>query len=150
MAALCQRFPDSYWRELDAKNDYPQDCVKALSHGGYLAALIPTEYGGSDSSLLQAPVILEEIHHSGGNAAACHGQMYAMGILLRHGSTEQKRRYLTAIASGSLRLQSFAVTEPAAGSDTASRSTTTTRDCSAYLVTGQKIWTRLGSSTLTS
>jgi acyl-CoA dehydrogenase len=139
--SLCERFSASYWRELDAKNGYPEDFVEALSQGGYLAALIPTEYGGSGSSLLEASVILEEIHHSGGNAAACHGQMYTMGILLRHGSTEQKRRYLPAIASGSLRLQSFAVTEPTAGSDTASLSTTATRDGSAYLVTGQKIWT---------
>lgn len=139
--SLCGRFHGQYWRELDAKKGYPEAFVKALTQAGYLAALIPTEYGGSGSTLLEASVILEEIHHSGGNAAACHAQMYTIGILLDHGTTEQKLRYLPAIADGSMRLQAFAVTEPTAGSDTTSLSTIATRDGSDYLVTGQKIWT---------
>ncbi len=138
--ALCREFPGAYWREVEASG-YPERFVQALTEAGYLAALIPAEYGGSGSSLLEAGVILEEIHRSGGNAAACHGQMYTMDILLRHGSLEQKQRYLPEIASGALRLQSFAVTEPSAGTDTARIATTAVREGSEYVVRGQKIWT---------
>jgi acyl-CoA dehydrogenase len=115
---LCKAFPDSYWRELDAARAYPDAFVKALTDAGYLAALIPEEYGGSGLGIGDAAVILEEINRSGGNAGACHAQMYTMGTLLRHGSEAQKREFLPHIATGALRLQAFGVTEPTTGSDT--------------------------------
>jgi len=138
--ALCQSFPDAYWRELDARRAYPDDFVKALTSAGYLAALIPEEYGGSGLGVAEAAVILEEIHRSGGNAGACHAQMYTMGTLLRHGSDAQKREYLPRIANGELRLQAFGVSEPTTGSDTTQLKTTATRRGDRYIVRGQKIW----------
>src|SRR5215468_7526113 len=137
---LCQTFPDSYWRELDVKREYPSAFVRALTDAGYLAALIPEEYGGAGLGVTEASVVLEEINRSGGNAAACHAQMYTMGTLLRHGSEEQKRRYLPAIARGELRLQSFGVTEPDAGSDTTSISTFAERAGDRYVVRGRKVF----------
>src|SRR6516165_6135754 len=116
--ALCREYPDSYWRELDARRAYPDAFVKALTGAGYLSALIPEEYGGSGLGITEASIIMEEINRSGANAGACHAQMYIMGTLLRHGSDAQKRRYLLKIASGELRLQAFGVTEPSTGSDT--------------------------------
>ncbi|HEX6778134.1 MAG TPA: acyl-CoA dehydrogenase family protein, partial [Ktedonobacterales bacterium] len=115
---LCKRYPGSYWRNLDQRRDYPEAFVQELTRGGWLAALIPKEYGGAGLGVTEASIILEEINHSGGNAAACHAQMYIMGALLRHGSEAQKQRFLPGIADGSLRLQAFGVTEPNAGSDT--------------------------------
>src|SRR5919198_5713249 len=115
---LCRRFPDAYWRELDRQRAYPEQFVRALTEAGWLAALIPERYGGGGLGIAEASVVLEEINRSGGNAAACHAQMYLMGTLLRHGSEEQKRRYLPGIATGELRLQAFGVTEPNAGSET--------------------------------
>lgn len=138
--ALCRDFSDTYWRETDKKAEYPQDFVKALTESGYLAALIPEEYGGSGLGITEAGVILEEINHSGGNSGACHAQMYTMGTLLRHGSDEQKRRYLPAIARGELRLQAFAVTEPNAGSETTRIETRAVRKGDRYIVNGQKIF----------
>src|SRR4029079_3549324 len=138
---LCQGFPDSYWRELDQARAYPEAFVKALTDAGYLAALIPEEYGGSGLGVVEASIILEEINRSGGNAAACHAQMYTMGTLLRHGSEAQKRAFLPAIADGRLRLQAFGVTEPTAGSDTTRIETTAERTAGGYEVRGQKIWT---------
>ena len=117
IADLCRRFPDTYWRELDAERAYPEAFVQTLTEGGYLGALIPEEYGGSGLGLGEASIILEEINRAGGNAAACHAQMYVMGTLLRHGSAEQKQAYLPQIAAGQLRLQAFAVTEPTTGTD---------------------------------
>ena len=140
VAQVCAAYPDAYWRELDAARAYPEAFVRALSDAGYLAALIPEEYGGAGLSLAEACIILEEIHHSGGNAAACHAQLYTMGTVLRHGSEEQKRRYLPQIASGGLRLQAFGVTEPTTGSDTTSLRTTAVRNGDHYLVNGQKVW----------
>ncbi len=137
---LCADFPDQYWRGLEP-DKYPDDFVHALTSNGWLAALIPEEYGGAGLSLTAASVILEEINASGGNSAACHAQMYTMGTILRHGTNEQKVRYLPAIASGELRLQAFAVTEPTAGSDTTSIRTTAERVENGYVVRGQKIWT---------
>ena len=107
---LCQHFPDSYWRDLDRENSYPEEFVKTLSDAGYLSALIPEDFGGSGLGITEASIILEEVNRSGGNAAACHAQMYIMGTLLRHGSDEQKHKYLPQIASGDLRLQAFGVT----------------------------------------
>jgi acyl-CoA dehydrogenase len=138
--ALCRDFPDTYWRETDKKGEYPQDFVKALTESGYLAVLIPEQYGGSGLGITEAGVILEEINRSGGNSGACHAQMYTMGTLLRHGSEEQKRRYLPAIARGELRLQAFAVTEPNAGSDTTRIETRAVRKGDRYVVNGQKIF----------
>ncbi len=138
---LCATFPDEYWRKLDADTAYPTEFVKAMTAAGYLAALIPEEYGGIGVGLTEASIILEEIHRSGGNAAACHAQMYIMGTLLRHGSAEQKAQYLPKIASGELRLQAFGVTEPDAGTDTTSLRTRAVRDGDSYIVNGQKIWT---------
>src|SRR6187401_3433806 len=139
---LCKDFPDLYWRDLDAKRAYPEAFVKALTGAGYLAALIPEDYGGSGLSIDEASVILEEINHSGANSGACHAQMYTMGTLLRHGSPDQKRRYLPKIAAGELRLQAFAVTEPDAGSDTTQiRTRARHRDGGGWVVDGQKIWT---------
>jgi acyl-CoA dehydrogenase len=139
--SLCARFPGPYWQALDESRSYPDEFVKALGESGYLAILIPQEFGGAGGTLMEASVILEEIHRSGGNASACHAQMYTMGTLLRHGSQEQKERFLPRVARGEIRLQSFAVTEPSAGSDTLNLTTTATRDGAGYLVTGQKIWT---------
>src|SRR3954451_20345472 len=124
---LCKAFPDGYWRELDAARAYPDAFVKALTDAGYLAALIPEAYGGSGLGVTEAAIILEEINRSGGNAGACHAQMYTMGTLLRHGSDPQKRAYLPKIATGELRLQAFGVTEPTTGSDTTQLKTTATR-----------------------
>ncbi|SHE59664.1 Acyl-CoA dehydrogenase [Loktanella atrilutea] len=140
VARLCAEFPDSYWRELDAERAYPTAFVKALTEAGYLSALIPEEYGGSGLPLSAAAVILEEIHRQGGNAGACHAQMYTMGTLLRHGSEAQKQQYLPQIADGSLRLQSFGVTEPTSGTDTSALRTTAVRDGDDFVVNGQKIW----------
>jgi len=137
---LCRDFPDTYWREGDKKGEYPQDFVKALTESGYLAVLIPEEYGGSGLGITEAGIILEEINHSGGNSGACHAQMYTMGTLLRHGSEEQKRRYLPGIAKGELRLQAFAVTEPNAGSETTRIETRAVRKGNSYIVNGQKIF----------
>ena len=137
---LCGRFPDSYWRELDAKRAYPEEFVRTLTDAGYLATLIPEAYGGAGLGVAEASAILEEIHHCGGNAAACHAQMYIMGTLLRHGSEKQKQAYLPKIASGALRLQAFAVSEPNTGSDTTQLKTMAVRKDDHYVVSGQKIW----------
>jgi acyl-CoA dehydrogenase len=137
---LCAGFPGEYWRSLEPDR-YPEEFVQALTDGGWLAALIPEEYGGSGLSLTAASVILEEINASGGNSGACHAQMYIMGTILRHGSEEQKQRYLPKIASGELRLQAFGVTEPTVGSDTTSIQTFAERANGGYVVRGQKIWT---------
>jgi len=137
---LCKTFPDAYWRELDAARAYPDAFVKALTAAGYLAALIPEEYGGSGLGVSEAAIIMEEINRSGANAGACHAQMYTMGTLLRHGSDAQKRRFLPDIASGGLRLQAFGVSEPTTGSDTTQLKTTATRHGDRYVVRGQKIW----------
>jgi alkylation response protein AidB-like acyl-CoA dehydrogenase len=138
--SLCERFPGEYWRALEPDR-YPEEFVRALTEHGWLAALIPEEYGGAGLSLTAASVILEEINACGCNAAACHAQMYTMGTILRHGSQEQKQRYLPKIASGELRLQAFAVTEPSVGSDTTAIQTTAERVEGGYLIRGQKIWT---------
>src|SRR3954464_10280963 len=137
---LCKAFPDAYWRELDAARAYPDAFVKALTGAGYLAALIPEEYGGSGLGVTEASIILEEINRSGGNAGACHAQMYTMGTLLRHGSAAQKTAFLPKIASGELRLQAFGVTEPTTGSDTTQLKTMATRHGDEYIVRGQKVW----------
>jgi acyl-CoA dehydrogenase len=137
---LCGNFPDAYWRELDSKRAYPQEFVQALTRAGYMATLIPEEYGGAGLGISEAAVILEAIHHSGGNAAACHAQMYIMGTLLRHGSEAQKKGFLPAIARGDLRLQAFAVSEPTTGSDTTRIKTMAQRKGDHYVVKGQKIW----------
>ena len=137
---LCAAFPATYFREIDEQRAYPEAFVNALTQAGWLAALIPQEYGGSGLSLLEASVIMEEINRSGGNSAACHGQMYNMGTLLRHGSTEQKASYLPKIASGELRLQSMGVTEPTTGTDTTRIKTTAVRKGDRYIVNGQKVW----------
>jgi acyl-CoA dehydrogenase len=137
---LCARFDSKYWQEVDSRAGYPEAFVKALTEAGWLAALIPAEYGGGGMTVTEASVILEEINRSGANSGACHAQMYIMGTLLRHGSAEQKRKYLPAIASGELRLQSFAVTEPSAGTDTTRLKTEATRRGDKYVVNGQKIW----------
>ena len=139
--ALCGRFPGEYWRRLDRERGYPGEFVKALTEAGFLAALIPEEFGGSGLTLIEATAILEEIHASGGNGAACHGQMYTMGTLLRHGSRVQKARWLPLIARGELRLQAFGVTEPTSGSDMLSLATTARREGDHYVINGQKIWT---------
>jgi alkylation response protein AidB-like acyl-CoA dehydrogenase len=138
---LCLEFPGDYWRRLDRESAYPTEFVRALTEAGYLAALIPEEYGGSGLPLSAAVAILEEIQRAGCNGAACHAQMYIMGALLRHGSDAQKARYLPGIASGELRLQAFGVTEPSSGSDTGSLKTVAVRDGDAYVVNGQKVWT---------
>ncbi len=139
---VCAEFPDAYWRELDARREYPEEFVRAMSERRYLAALIPEEYGGLGMNLSQASVILEEINRSGGNAQPAHAQVYTMGTLLRHGSEEQKREYLPKIASGELRLQAFGVTEPEAGTDTTRLTTTATRspDGDHYIINGRKIY----------
>jgi len=138
---ICGQFPGSYWQGLEEEQAYPDAFVAAMTEAGFLAALIPEEYGGSGLPLRAAAVILEEIHAAGCNAAACHAQMYIMGTLLRYGSEEQKRRYLPEIASGALRLQAFGVTEPTTGSDTTKLKTKAVREGDHYLVNGQKVWT---------
>jgi acyl-CoA dehydrogenase len=137
---LCKSFPDTYWRELDARREYPDAFVKALTGAGYLAALIPEEYGGAGLGVAEASVIMEEINRSGGNSGACHAQMYTMGTILRHGSPDQKGRYLPKIASGELRLQAFGVSEPTTGSDTTQLKTMAIRQGDRYVIRGQKIW----------
>jgi acyl-CoA dehydrogenase len=137
---LCAAFPPEYFREVDARRGYPDAFVDALTKAGWLAALIPAEFGGSGLGVTEASIIMEEINRAGGNAGACHGQMYNMGTLLRHGSAEQKARYLPAIARGELRLQSMGVTEPAAGTDTTAIRTTAQRRGDRYVVNGQKVW----------
>jgi len=137
---VCHEFPDSYWREVDRKRDYPDAFVRKLTELGWLAALIPEEFGGSDLGITEASIILEEINRSGGNSTACHAQMYTMGTLLKHGSQEQKKRYLPKIARGELRLQAFAVTEPDAGSETTRMQTRAERKGDHYLISGQKIF----------
>ena len=139
--ALCERFPGEYWREVDRDRAYPTAFVQALTEAGYLAALIPEEYGGSGLPVSAAAAILEEVHASGGNGAACHAQMYTMGTILRQGSPAQKERYLPKIASGELRLQAFGVTEPTSGTDTLSLRTTARKEGDHYVINGQKIWT---------
>ena len=139
--SLCQGYPGEYWREKDRKREYPTEFVQALTDSGFLAVLIPEIYGGSELGIQEAAAILEEIHKSGCNGAACHAQMYIMGTLLRHGSEEQKKKYLPGIASGELRLQAFGVTEPGSGTDTTSIRTFAKREGDEYVVNGQKVWT---------
>jgi acyl-CoA dehydrogenase len=137
---LCKAFPDTYWRALDAQRAYPEAFVRALTAAGYLAALIPEEYGGSGLGVTEASIILEEVNRSGANGGACHAQMYTMGTLLRHGSEVQKRAFLPKIATGELRLQAFGVSEPTTGSDTTQMKTLATRRGDTYVIRGQKIW----------
>src|SRR6516162_38505 len=137
---LCSRFNSQYWQAVEEKAAYPEEFVKALTDAGWLAALIPAEYGGGGLGVTEASVILEEINRAGANSGACHAQMYIMGTLLRHGSEAQKQRYLPAIASGELRLQSFAVTEPTTGTDTTKIRTFAMRHGDRYVVNGQKVW----------
>jgi acyl-CoA dehydrogenase len=147
--ALCAQFPDEYWRETDRDRRYPQEFVDTLTAAGLLSALIPVEYGGLGATLTQASVIMEEINKSGGHSAACHAQMYTMGALLRHGSDHLKDTYLPLIAKGELRLQAFSITEPAAGSDTTSISTSAALDGDCFVLTGHKNWTsRIAESDL--
>jgi acyl-CoA dehydrogenase len=137
---LCADYPDAYWRELDAKHEYPTAFVRALTEGGWLGCLIPPEYGGAGLGITEASIMLEEINRSGGNSATAHAQMYVMGTLLRHGSEDQKQRYLPGIASGEIRLQAFGVTEPNAGSETTRLETTAVRKGDRYVVNGQKVF----------
>ncbi|MEN5082399.1 acyl-CoA dehydrogenase family protein [Bosea sp. TWI1241] len=141
VARLCADFPGEYWRRLDREMAYPAEFVAALTESGFLSALIPEEFGGAGLPLSAAAVIMEEIQRQGCNGAACHAQMYVMGTVLRHGSDEQKRRYLPKIASGELRLQAFGVTEPTSGTDTTALRTTARREGDRYVINGQKIWT---------
>src|SRR6266851_9988309 len=138
--ALCRKFDSAYWRRMDEERGYPDEFVRALTEAGWMAALIPQDYGGGGLGLAEASVILEEINRCGGNSGSCHGQLYNMGTLLRHGSEKQKREYLPKIASGALRLQSMAVTEPTTGTDTTSRKTVAVRKGDNYVVNGQKVW----------
>ena len=138
--AVCEQFPDEYHRDIDSRRDYPEAFVTALTEAGWLSAMIPEEFGGSGLGLVEASVIMEEINRCGGNAGACHGQMYNMGTLLRHGSDGQKAEYLPKIASGALRLQSMGVTEPTTGTDTTKIKTFARRDGDRYIVNGQKVW----------
>jgi len=138
--ALCAEFPDAYHREIDAQRGYPEAFVDALTRAGWLAAMVPQDYGGAGLGLTEASVIMEEINRSGGNSGACHGQMYNMGTLLRHGSTAQKEKYLPKIASGEWRLQSMGVTEPSTGTDTTKIRTTAVRKGDRYVINGQKVW----------
>ena len=137
---LCKQYPDAYWRETDERREYPEAFVRALTASGYLAVLIPQEYGGAGLGITEGTLILEEINRAGGNTAACHAQMYTMGTVLRHGSAAQKERYLPQIASGDLRLQAFGVTEPNSGSDTTHLQTTAVRQGDQYIVNGQKVF----------
>ncbi|HUP93503.1 MAG TPA: acyl-CoA dehydrogenase family protein [Burkholderiales bacterium] len=139
--ALCSQFDSAYWQKVDEERGYPDAFVDALTKAGWLSALIPEEYGGSGLTVTEASVIMEEINRSGGNAGSCHGQMYNMGTVLRHGSPEQKRRYLPKVATGELRLQSMAVTEPTAGTDTTKIKTVAVRKGDRYVINGQKVWT---------
>src|SRR5215831_10479578 len=139
--ALCKEFPDEYHRKIDQERGYPEAFVGALTKAGWLAAMIPAEYGGAGLGLSEATVIVEEINRSGGNSGACHGQLYNMGTLLRHGSRAQKELYLPKIARGEWRLQSMAVTEPTSGTDTAALKTTAVKAGDRYVVNGQKVWT---------
>lgn len=139
--ALCAEFPGEYWRQCDRERAYPTRFVAAMTDAGFLAVMVPECYGGSGLGVVQAAAIVEEIHLSGGNAAACHAQIYIMGTLLRHGSDAQKQKYLPQIAAGELRLQAFGVTEPDSGSDTAALQTSAVRDGADYVVNGQKVWT---------
>ncbi len=141
VAKLCAKFPGEYWRTLDAVRGYPTEFVHALTEAGYLAVLVPEEYGGSGLGLSAAAAILETIHEQGCNGAACHAQMYTMGTVLRHGSDAQKQHYLPKIATGELRLQAFGVTEPTSGTDTTALRTTARREGDEYVVNGQKVWT---------
>ncbi len=141
VAKLCAKFPGEYWRKLDAERAYPTEFVRALTEGGYLAALIPEEYGGAGLSLSAAAAILETVQAEGCNGAACHAQMYIMGTILRHGSPAQKTQYLPKIATGELRLQAFGVTEPTSGTDTTSLRTFARKEGDHYVVNGQKVWT---------
>jgi alkylation response protein AidB-like acyl-CoA dehydrogenase len=139
---LCAQYPGEYWRELDTKREYPTEFVKALTEAGYLSVLIPEEFGGSGLGITAAAVIMEEIQKAGCNGGACHAQMYTMGTILRHGTDEQKQKYLPGIAAGDLRMQAFGVTEPTSGTDTLSlRTTAVKNDAGDYVVNGQKIWT---------
>ena len=140
VAEICKRYPGEYWRDLDAKREYPEAFVNELTRAGYLGALIPQEYGGAGLPIMDGALILQTIHENGGNAAACHAQMYIMGTLLRHGSEAQKKQYLPRIATGELRLQAFGVTEPNAGSDTMMLQTTAIRKGDRYVVNGQKMF----------
>jgi acyl-CoA dehydrogenase len=141
VAKICKAFPGEYWRHLENDSKYPSEFVATLTEAGYLAALIPEQYGGSGLNIRAAAVILEEINRAGCNATQCHAQMYIMGTLLRHGSERQKQQYLPEIAAGRLRLQAFGVTEPTTGSDTTSLKTRAIRQGNYYAVTGQKVWT---------
>jgi acyl-CoA dehydrogenase len=138
--SLCAEYPDEYFRKIDEQRDYPESFVDALTQAGWLAAMIPQEYGGSGLGLAEASVIMEEINRNGGNAGACHGQMYNMGTLLRHGSQQQKEFYLPKIATGEWRLQSMGVTEPTTGTDTTKIKTTAVKKGDRYVVNGQKVW----------
>lgn len=138
--SICAKYPDEYWRKLDAELAYPEEFVDDITKNGFLAALIPEEYGGSGLGIMEASIILEEINRSGGNAGACHAQMYTMGTLLRHGSLAQKRQYLPKIADGTLRLQAFGVTEPNTGTDTTKLRTFAERVGDKYIVNGQKVF----------
>ncbi|MCW5605644.1 MAG: acyl-CoA/acyl-ACP dehydrogenase, partial [Burkholderiales bacterium] len=138
--ALCNEFDGAYWQKIDEERGYPEAFVDALTKAGWLSALIPEEYGGSGLTLTEASIIMEEINRSGGNSGACHGQMYNMGTLLRHGSPEQKKKYLPKIATGELRLQSMGVTEPTAGTDTTKIKTVAVKKGDKYVVNGQKVW----------
>jgi len=138
---LCAGYPDAYWRDLDRQRAYPTEFVRALTEAGWLAVLIPTEYGGAGLGITEAAIILEEINRNGGNAAAAHAQMYIMGTVLRHGSAEQKQRYLARVARGELRFQAFGVTEPDAGSETTRLKTTAVRRGDCFIINGQKVWT---------
>lgn len=141
VSKICADFPGEYWRKLDADSAYPEEFVNALTESGFLSALIPEEYGGVGLPLRAAAVIMETIHASGGSASACHAQMYIMGAVLRHGSEEQKQKYLPKIATGELRLQAFGVTEPTSGSDTTKLRTKAVKKGDKYIVNGQKVWT---------
>ena len=139
--SLCAEFQGEYWRELDRERSYPVEFVETMTRNGYLAVLIPEDYGGSGLGIRAAVAILEEVHHSGCNAAACHAQMYTMGTILRHGNEEQKKTFLPKIASGELCLQAFGVTEPSSGTDTSRISTMAIKEGGDYRVNGQKVWT---------
>ncbi|HJY77703.1 MAG TPA: acyl-CoA dehydrogenase family protein [Burkholderiales bacterium] len=141
VGALCAEFDGAYWQDLDEKRAYPEKFVQALTKAGWMSALIPEQYGGSGLSLTEATVIMEEVSRSGGNAGSCHGQMYNMNTLLRHGSSQQKEHYLPRIAKGELRMQAMGVTEPTAGTDTTKIKTTAVRKGDRYVINGQKVWT---------
>ncbi|MEG1767528.1 MAG: acyl-CoA dehydrogenase family protein, partial [Comamonas sp.] len=138
--ALCQQYPDEYFRKIDEQRAYPEEFVQALTQAGWMAALIPQEYGGSGLSMAEASVIMEEINRSGGNSGACHGQMYVMNAIVRSGTEAQKAKYLPRIAAGELRIQSMAVTEPTTGSDTTRLKTMAVKKDGRWVVNGQKVW----------